>query len=256
MPKKKSDPEPPLVQRFLEELEWDSTQNYVERLREGGDLLQLDAVDVDIPQIVLRHFVCDARRCIQWAGERPLLDMGCCCRYEVPLTARDRRVVREKLPALRPQLPAGHRLRDPDADPFACNEDDFGFKMVHDNPLGGCQFNLYREGRCRCALHSAALAAGEDPLDWKPLACSLWPLALNAHTVSGKERYLLTIYCDQTSQLFDDSEDDPFACLVDQDPGHPRVYQSERAVLEHLFGPKWWHDLDRAAGRLIPLRES
>jgi hypothetical protein len=246
----------PAVQRFLEELEWDSTQNYVERLREGGDLLQLGAVDVDVPRIVLRHFICDARRCIEWAGERPLLDMGCCCRYEVPLTAHDRGIVREHLAEVRPLLPDGHRLHDPKADPFACDENDYGFKMVHDNPLGGCQFNLYREGRCRCALHSAALAAGGDPLEWKPLACSLWPLALNSHTVDGQERYLLTIYCEETSALFDDAEDDPFACLVDQDASYPRVYESERAVLEHLFGRKWWHDLDRAARRLIAQRES
>ena len=258
---KKPPSEPlPHVQRFLEELEWDSTRNYIERLREGGDLLPLGAVDVDVPQIVLRHFICDARRCIEWAGERPderpLIDMGCCCRYEVPLTARDRRTVREHLAEVRPHLPAGHRLLDAGADPFACNEEDYGFKMVHDNPLGGCQFNLYREGRCRCALHSAALAAGEDPLEWKPLACSLWPLALNAHTAKGEERYLLTLYSEQTSALFDDAEDDPFACLVDQDPGYPRVYQSERAILEHLFGRKWWHDLDRAARRLIDEREA
>lgn len=245
----------PVLHSFLEELEWDSTRHYVERLREQGDLLQLGPVDVDIPQIVLRHFVCDARRCIEWAGERPLIDRGCCCRYEVPLSSRDRQVVRKNLERVRPHLPEDHRLLDPQVDPFTADESDYSFKMVHDNPVGGCQFNLYRDGRCRCALHTAALAAGEDPLDWKPLACSLWPLAINAYTVGREERFLLTVYGEQTAALFDDSEDEPFACLVDQDPGHPRTYQSEQAVLEYLFGSKWWRSLDKAASRLIAERE-
>jgi len=253
MPKPPSD-QPPVLERFLEELEWDSTRNYVERLREHGDLLELGRVAVDVPQVVMRHYVCDARRCIEWAGERPLIDRGCCCRYEVPLTARDRNIVREHLARVRPHLPEGHRLLDPEAEPFAPIEEDYGFKMVHENPLGGCQFNLYREGRCRCALHSAALAEGENPLDWKPIACSLWPLAINSYTVGQEERLLLTVYCAETSALFDDAEDDSFACIVDQDPSYPRLYQSEQAVLEYLFGAKWWRTLDKAAARVLAAR--
>jgi hypothetical protein len=38
------------------------------------------------------------------------------------------------------------------------------------------------EGGIGCALHSAALEAGERPLDWKPQVCWQLPLRLEDHT--------------------------------------------------------------------------
>lgn len=49
---------------------------------------------------------------------------------------------------------------------------------------GGCIF-LNRpgfEGGAGCALHTAALEAGERPLDWKPQVCWQLPLRLEEHT--------------------------------------------------------------------------
>ncbi len=41
------------------------------------------------------------------------------------------------------------------------------------------------EGGIGCALHSAALEAGERPLDWKPQVCWQLPLRLEDHTDDG-----------------------------------------------------------------------
>jgi hypothetical protein len=236
----------PLVQTFLDELEWSTAKKYVEVLRAKGQWLEVGLVDVDLAQIVDRRFRCDARRCIHWEGDRPLVDRSCCCRYDVPVTGRDRTVVLQHLDRVRPGLPANHRLRDPSSDAFEM-DDDFGFQLVQDNPLGGCQFNLYLEGRCRCALHLTALKLGENPMEWKPLACSLWPLAVISYDDDGEERYLLTVYCAENADLFDETEDEPFACLVDQDPSYPPLYQAERPTLESLFGEAWWRRLHAAA---------
>jgi hypothetical protein len=239
-----------LVTGFLDELEWSTTKKYVELLRERGDLLELGPVDVDVPQIVKRHFICDSKRCVEWSGETPLIDRGCCCRYEVPLTARDREAILRRMDEIRPNLPDGHRLLDPDADPFKM-DDDFGFAMVHDNPMGGCQFNQYIDGQCRCVLHLTALQNGDNPQDYKPVACSLWPLAINAYDDDGDERILLTVYCEDNTELFDEAEDDPFACIIDQSPSYPRAYQSERPTLEYLFGADWWRELDAKAKKIL-----
>ncbi len=239
-----------VLDRFLEELDWSPTRKYVELLRDRGDLLVVGRVDVDVPQILLRHFQCDARRCIEWDGDAPLVDRSCCCRYDVPLSRRDCEVVLRHLPKARPLLPPGYRLRDPRENPFRPDEE-YGPELCDDNPLGGCELNIYVDGRCRCALHTAALAAGENPLDWKPIACALWPLTVNAYEAEGKERrLLLTVYCEENEALFD-GDDDPFACLVDQNPAYPRTYQSERGTLEYLFGEAWYRELEEAAQPIL-----
>lgn len=238
------------LQAFLHELEWSVTKRYVEFLRGRGELLVLGDVDVDVPQIIRRRFICDARRCIEWAGDRPLVDRSCCCRYQVPVTGPDRERVMSHLDAVRPNLPADHRLQNPAANAFEQDEN-YTFDMVNDNPLGGCQFNCYVDGQMRCAIHKTALEHGESPNAWKPVACSLWPLAINHYDDDGSERLLLTIYCDRTGDLFDQTDDDDFACIVDQDPSYPRLYESERAALEHLFSAKWYKDLDRKARKLL-----
>ncbi len=239
-----------MLRTFLHELEWSVTKKYVEHLRKENGLLQLGAVDVDVAQIVRRRFECDAQRCIQWSGQTPLVDRSCCCRYGVPVSSRDRDLVLEKLDEVRLNLPDEHRLQDPSNDPFV-EDDDFGYDMVNDNPLGGCQFNQYEDGQMRCAIHKTALKHGENPCHWKPFACSLWPLAINQYDDDGPERFLLTIYCDETDDLFDAIDEDDFSCIVDQDPEYPRLYVSERQTLEFFFGEEWWAELDAAASKLL-----
>lgn len=224
-------------------------------LRGRGELLVLGTVDVDLPQVVERRFLCDARRCIEWSGKSPLVDRSCCCRYQVPVTTHDRQRILDHIDEILPHLPEDHRLHDPSSSPFMIDEG-FSFNLIDDNPLGGCEFNLYRDGRCLCLLHQQALARGEDPCAWKPLACSLWPLAVSDYSDDGEERFLLTIYCPQTTDLFEETDTDPFACLEDQDPAYPSLYQSERPALEYLFGREFWRQLDEAAQPWLSHRAS
>ena len=239
-----------VLRDFNEELGHSTTKKYVELLRSRDQLLQIGVVDIDVPKIIERRFVCDAKRCIQFSGTKPLIDRSCCCRYEVPTTRDDRERVLRHLDEVRPLLPEGHRLVDPEQSPFEPSGE-YGLDMVSDNLLGGCQFNMYVEGQCRCVLHGLALSKGENPADYKPLACSLWPLAINDYDDDGYERFLVTIYCEDTEELFEQNDDEPFACLVDQDPSYPWLYQSERPILEYLFGKAFWFTLHSEASRIL-----
>ena len=68
------------LRQFNDELGWSTTKKYVELLRSRGELLTIGVVDIDVPEVIQRHFVCDARRCVQFDGDKPLVDRGCCCR--------------------------------------------------------------------------------------------------------------------------------------------------------------------------------
>ena len=250
----KNKPRIQVLRRFLSELEWTPTKRYVEMLRQRDELWSLDEVDVDLPQVVERRFLCDARRCIQWNGDQALVDRSCCCRYEVPVTTRDRRRLLNVLDAVRARLPEDHVLQDLDELPYT-QDDDYAYNLVADNPLGGCTFSQYIDGRCRCTIHGTALEQGDNPCTHKPLACSLWPLATVNYEDGGEERLLLTIYCDATAELFSTSDDEPFACIEDQDPSYPRLYQAEETTLRYIFGDRFYHKLDKAAGRWLQDRD-
>ena len=72
-----------------------------------------------------------------------------------------------------------------------------------------------------------------DPWVYKPLGCSLWPLAIfDYEDDDGEDRLLLTIYARATEGLFESESDDDspdegeFACLVDKDPEYDPMYRS------------------------------
>ncbi len=239
------------VKAWDRELGWDATRNYVEWLREEGELIAIGEVDVDATQVVRRRFRCDSRCCVNWAGAAARVDRSCCTRYDVPVTRRDRKAVLGCLDRVRRNLPPDHRLQDPGASPFRQN-DDFGWELVHDGPGGTCEFTIYRDRRRLCAIHLTALEEGVSPFDWKPLACSFWPLALNAYDDDdGETRYLLTVYCEETSELFESAEEEPFACLVGADGDAPPLYESEAEVLRRAFGSRWYETLKKRARALL-----
>lgn len=251
MSKTRAQKKPSTLEQWNNELQWCATRKYVELLRSREELLSIDHVDVDVPQLVKRRFLCDSHRCIHWAEKRPLIDRSCCSRYDVPVTERDRKVIQDHLPAVRKNLPKDHRLQNPDEDPFRTN-DDYGFELVHDAPLTkACQFTIYRDGMRLCALHMTAMQHEEDPREWKPVACSLWPLALDDYEADGGKRTLLTVYGPASAGIFEETDDEPFACIVDDHPSYPRLYDSERGTLEFIFGKGWWGKLDREARKLL-----
>ena len=121
---------------------------------------------VRIDALTAIDYHCDGCR-----GRRP-----CCCSvYEIELTEAERERSEGMLPlaaAYRPELCDGEHC-----DPVADESDDGHFVLEKDD-AGDCLLAYETDGMTRCALHSAALTHNIPPAQAKPLACSLWPLAL------------------------------------------------------------------------------
>jgi len=97
---------------------------------------------------------------------------GCCSRYEVTLGPTELSTIIGMLPEAARYVPA---LADADL----YEELDEGEFAIETDEEGRCVF-AYRNhtGDTLCALHSAALRHGLDPVSVKPRSCFLWPLAL------------------------------------------------------------------------------
>lgn len=259
--KKPANKKPPrrsnLLKVYLADLERAPAERYVKIQRERGQLITIDKVDIDMEQMVERSFLCDRHRCIQWtphekkAKAKPLIDNSCCSRYTVPVSDLDRDKLAEILPLVRKRLAPDHPLNsDENAAPYQI-DDDYAFAM-HEEEDGTCQFVLYEAGQTTCAIHKTCLEENLDVWTYKPLGCSLWPLAVVDYEVGGETRYLLTIYSRATANMFeqaDDESDDEahFACLVDQDPDYDPIYRSLEGVITHIFGADFYRQLDRQA---------
>jgi hypothetical protein len=244
-------------------------QRYVEIQRERGKLVTFGKVDVDIEQLIERRFLCDRHRCVQWtphekkAQARPLIDNSCCSRYMVPVTGSDRHKLAEIMPRVRKRLDKGHPLNvDPAWPPYEIDREDYGMVM-RDQPNGACQFALYEKGLTTCAIHKTCLEEGLDVWEYKPLGCSLWPLALVDYEADDgprvETRYLLTIYSDATAGIFDEdeaehSDEGSFACLVDKDDAYEPLYKSCEGILRYVLGAQFYSRLDRAAKKLLGAR--
>jgi hypothetical protein len=246
----------------VRELNQPPVQRYVQIQRERGKLVQIGEIDVDMETLVERTFLCDRHRCIHWtphekkADARPLIDNSCCSRYSVPVTDLDRAKLTEILPLVKKRLARNHPLQEKGAPPYQIDETDFSFVM-NEFDSGACQFVLYEKGQTTCAIHKTCLEEGLDVWEYKPLGCSLWPLALvDYEPEKGKERFCLTIYSSATKHLFEQGEDNAnddthFACLVDQDPKYDPLYKSCEGILKFAMGSAFYDKLDRAAQKYL-----
>jgi hypothetical protein len=246
---------------YLADLGKAPVQRYAKVQKQRGRLIAIGKVDVDIEQLVERTFLCDRHRCIQWtphdkkADARPLIDNSCCSRYTVPVTDWDKDKLAEILPLVRKRLDANHPLNVDDAEPPYELQEDYSFAM-RERENGACQFVIYDKGLTACAIHKTCLEEGLSPWVYKPLGCSLWPLALlDYEDDDGEDRILLTVYTRATEGLFDNEPDGDtpdeshFACLVDKDPAYDPMYRACQGVIVHALGPDFYKQLDKQAQR-------
>jgi hypothetical protein len=244
---------------YLADLGKAPVQRYAKVQKERGRLITIGNIDVDIEQVVERTFLCDRHRCIQWtphekkAEARPLIDNSCCSRYTVPVTDWDREKLAEILPLVRKRLEKNHPLNVDAAEPPYELQEDYSFAM-RERENGACQFVVYDKGLTACAIHKTCLEEGLSPWEYKPLGCSLWPLALlDYEDDGGEQRVLLTVYARATEGLFDSEPDGDnpdeghFACLVDKDPAYDPMYRACQGVIVHTFGADFYKQLDKQA---------
>ena len=242
-----------VLKAYHDELDWDSLRAYVERQNIDGRVLFVGNVAVDIDQIVERQFMCDGRRCVVWRGEdeaEPLIDRSCCNRYDVPVTREGEARIQRHLDEILAVLPDDHPLQENHTwtDIFEYDEDENQRNFQMTSEIGACVFRLYEDGHSLCAVHKAALANNQNPVDWKPITCLLWPLAIDRYKDDdGKTNWFLSVYCSETEGVFEQGDpDDPVACIFDDDEEYPYVYESMKPELEHVFGRDWYQRLLKA----------
>lgn len=104
---------------------------------------------------------------------------------------------------------------------------------------GACIF-LNRSDHPRgagCALHQAALARGERPMDWKPDVCWQVPLRLEIHTDDYEhDTYLLRAW--ERRDWGAGGADFDWWCIEEEEAyqGATPVYRTMAAELEELMG--------------------
>ncbi len=115
---------------------------------------------IDDQEFCRLEYKCDPELC---------KDGVCCAVFDIAITFEERDRIETLLDRVKKYCPW---LEDGES-PFQLTPCEL---FIRKRPDGLCWFN-YRDskGRCWCALHSAALEAGENPFKWKPLNCSLWP---------------------------------------------------------------------------------
>jgi hypothetical protein len=246
-PRCRASTRPARARSALRELEWTGVRRFVEVLRESGNLLVTRNEDFDLRELVDRRFACDSRKCLTWRDGRMLVNSSCCARYRIELTSLDRKRLEEVLPLVRTRLPDDHALQGECQLPWVLDRD-YRTVMAEDD-RGVCPFVQYDDGRSLCAIHGTCLTEGLDPWVHKPLSCSLWPIATLEYRTGGCARTLVTAYGPTTAGLFADDDDDydRCACLADRSPDLPPLYQSQRAILQRLFGAGVVRRLDGAA---------
>ncbi|MEQ8768415.1 MAG: hypothetical protein RL885_31210 [Planctomycetota bacterium] len=132
-------------------------------------LPRIKAIVIDVPALSELRHEADPGECSK---------SDCCCsRYEVAIEEPE-------LDRLRRLVPLAERYR-PD---LAGREELFrpsrrGGFVIDKGEERRCPF-LYDspQGHTLCAIHSAALDAGQDPFRAKPRTCALWPLTLTTET--------------------------------------------------------------------------
>jgi hypothetical protein len=259
-------PKPNALKLHIKDLNMTPLQRYVAIQRERGRMWAIGKVDVDVEQMVERAFLCDRHRCIQWtphedkADAEPLIDRSCCSRYQVPVMDLDRQKLVEILPLVKKRLDPDHPLVVDADEPLFDVDDEYQFVM-REQGENVCQFVLYENGRTTCAIHKTCLEEGLPVHEYKPVGCSLWPVALiDWEDEGGEERYLLTTYVKATAGLFEsggDEEDDHenhFACLVDNNPAYDPMYKSVEGILGYTLGLEFYRQLDARAQKHLKER--
>src|SRR5919112_321448 len=103
---------------------------------------------------------------------------------------------------------------------------------LHTRVLDGACIFLNRpgfEGGAGCALHLAALAAGESPIEWKPSVCWQLPIRVDWEPVDDGAREIATVRRWSRADWGDEGVDMAWCCTEGE-----RAYVGDRPVVESL----------------------
>jgi hypothetical protein len=143
-------------------------------------------------------FLLSPWKCIYGAGckgvlksDASALQQGCCSHGAHFVTQEDI----DKVERAKHRLQPGQWQLHAEADRLGWLDPTQSSGLAHTRLHEGACIFLNRpgfKGGAGCALHNAALAAGERPMDWKPLVCWQLPLRLS-QSVDGRGHTTITL---------------------------------------------------------------
>ncbi|MFL6206251.1 MAG: hypothetical protein ACJ739_12970 [Acidimicrobiales bacterium] len=191
-------------------------------------------------------------------GPAPELEQGCCSYGAHFVDEEDEANTLRYAERLTPAQWQNHDIGHRKAGPTKVNKSgEIKTRLVD----GACIF-LNRpgfEGGIGCALHTAALEAGERPLDWKPQVCWQLPLRLEDHTEDADGHVTSTLREWKRRDWGEGGAEFHWWCtespdaFVDPAP----VYETMREEIIEMVGQKAYdllceHVASRGSGQYLP----
>ncbi|MCE5230927.1 hypothetical protein LLG95_15220 [bacterium] len=233
---------------------------YLDRLRREGNLIEIDNIQIDAEQLVLRSFQCDTTWCVRSSGEPASRQFkgSCCTDLQVDVTEHESARLRElasiaeerlSLGIGDPMLPIVRRLRD---GKFTERLDrgDVAFRHLTSSR---CALSwLTTAGVLRCGINTLCDRLGLPLEQYKPEPCYLFPL----HYVEAEQgKYFFTLISSETYEFIGaDHHTAHLKCLRKPKPGSPPAYQSLRFELILCLGEKFYEQLEEAAAEFLANR--
>lgn len=230
---------------------------YLDTLRERGHLIEIDNVQIDAEQLVLRAFQCDTAWCVRASGDPASRQFkgSCCTDLQVDVTPHETAKLRE-LAAIAeerlslgigdPLLPIVRRLRD---NKFAETVDRGDTAFRH---LGSSRCSLSwlsTGGVLRCGINTLCEKLRLPLEQFKPEPCYLFPLHY-VEAVPG--RYFFTLITAETFEYIGaDRHTAHLKCLRKPKPGSPPAYQALKYEITLCLGEEFYEKLEQAAAEFL-----
>jgi len=229
---------------------------YVQKLAERNELLVIDNIAVDAPNLVLRRFACDTRHCVrvEERNGRPWFCGSCCTDLVVELAEPERERLERLASVYLRRFPRGLRsvravaqkIRGGEIIAYSQKDE----PILDDLHTNRCVLSyLDRQGVLRCTVNTMVEALGLRSEDYKPDACLAFPI----HYVDYEpDRWFVTVINRQNYRpLGVARETASVRCLTRPLRDAPPAYVTLRRELEHLWGKRFWQQLDHHARRLL-----
>lgn len=227
-------------------------KSLVETLEKAGELLWIENIAVDVPNLIHRRFRCDTGHCvrIRRRGGRRRFSGSCCTDLVVEVTPPELRRLKTVARAYLRDVPNPPKRIAKVARKIV--DDEILTETTKNEPcLEDCRTNrcilsyVDKKDVFRCAFHAMIVALGWPVEKWKLDACFAYPL----HYVDIEpDRWFLTIVTPKNYKLLGAAKEAAsMPCITKPLADAPPAYIALRAELEHLWGKRFWRDLDRRA---------
>lgn len=235
--------------------------HYIEQLRENGHLLEIDNVQIDAEQLILRPFQCDTAWCVRTAGETASREFkgSCCTDLQVDITQHEIGKLRELARIAEDRLAIGigdpmlaivRRIRD---DKFTETVDrgDTAFKHLGS---GRCSLSwLTSTGQLRCAINTLCDRLNLPLEEFKPEPCYLFPLHY-VEAIPGHYFFTL-ISCETFEYIGADRHTAHLKCLRKPKPGALPAYKALKGELILCLGAEFYEKLEAAAAEFLESKD-